>query len=358
MKFLIRLLILVILTLLTLSLLAGYIPPSFSVIFALAGLGFPILWIIVFILVPFLFLINERWLAMICITILLLSSATFLHYFNLSLNRGNKDYQYSIYDFNTYGLRYPDTVSDQIINQKKFHDILNSDSHTIICFQEYPMKGSKHGKFYQQLDQGLSLPYKSLSSYYWNQKYTEYILVTASQYLILDEKVFTYDSLNFAMYSDIRLPEATVRIYNVHFQSVKLTTERKLLMINRHVNLRAIRIQLTDAIRKLKIAFIHRENQALILQESIKSSPYPVIIAGDFNDTPASFVYKTLKRGLKDASSSSGNGFGRTFKFSRFPLQIDYLLHSSSISSSGYRFINNNLSDHYAISCKFKIEKE
>ncbi|HLN53517.1 MAG TPA: endonuclease/exonuclease/phosphatase family protein [Lentimicrobium sp.] len=354
MKFIIRFFAWTVVSLLFVSYSAGYIPPSVSVIFSLAGLGFPYIWITVLILFPILLMTRIKWLAFISLAILGITSPVFMHHFGVQLNHEKNNLPYSIYDFNTFGLRDPDTASDQIKNQKAFHEILNKGHYSLICLQEYPMKGSKHGKFYQQLDEGLHLPYKSLSSYYWDQKFTDYILVTASRYLILDEKIFSYDSLNFAMYSDIKFPEGVIRVYNVHFQSVKLTSERKLLMINRHIDPESAFTQMVYALKKLRTAFHHREKQAKIIAESIRSSPYPVIIAGDFNDTPVSFVYRTLKRGMRDASTS--RGFKRTYKYSRFPLQIDYILNSREISTGNFKVINNNLSDHFAISSGFRVD--
>ncbi len=356
MRIIIRLLAGFILIILLISFLAAYIPPSASFLFAIAGLGFPIFWMSGLLMVVFLFIISEKWLSMLGSLILIISAPTFLHYFNLAITEKHREYQYSIFDFNTFGLKYPDTTSNQVENQKSLNKYLNSENFSVVCLQEYPMKGSKHAPFYKELDEGLHLPYKTLSHYFWDQKNTEYTLVTASRYLIIDEKVFTRDGLNFAMYSDIKFPKGTIRVYNIHFQSVKLTTERKLLMLNRHFNLHTLKIQVTDAIRKLRIAFLYREKQALMLAESIKSSPYPVIIAGDFNDTPSSFVYKTMKKGLKDATSSNNSGFKRTYKFSRFPLQIDYLLHSRSIKSGNFKAKRLHLSDHYSISSGFSFE--
>ncbi len=358
MKVIIRIFATGILVLLSTSFLAAYIPPSETFIFAIAGLGFPFFWIMAFLMFAFLLIIKERLLSIISAVILIVSAQTFFQYFNISLFHEDKESQYSILDFNTFGLKYPDTVTNQIENQRDFNNELNNKNYSVICFQEYPMKGSKHAKFYQQLDEGLNLPYKTLSHYYWDQKNTDYILVTTSKFLILDEQVFTQDGLNFAMYSDIKFPEKIIRVYNVHFQSVKLTSERKLLMINRHVNLKSIKVQVREAIRKLRIAFLYREKQAGILEESIRKSPYPVIIAGDFNDTPASFVYRIMKRGLKDASSSKSFGFKRTYKFSRFPLQIDYLIHSPEIETDDYHTVKQHLSDHYAITSRFSLKEQ
>lgn len=48
----------------------------------------------------------------------------------------------------------------------------------------------------------------------------------------------------------------------------------------------------------------------------IDSTHYPVIVAGDFNDTPSSYTYRRLKGDMTDGFRAVGNGFGGTFRLS------------------------------------------
>ena len=43
----------------------------------------------------------------------------------------------------------------------------------------------------------------------------------------------------------------------------------------------------------------------------MKSCPYPIIICGDFNDTPVSYAYQQLGDNMIDAFLESGNGIGK-----------------------------------------------
>ena len=65
--------------------------------------------------------------------------------------------------------------------------------------------------------------------------------------------------------------------------------------------------------KRLKRAFVKRAKQADLIEASINTSPYPVIVCGDFNDTPCSYAYNTISTTLKDAFVESGNGFGRSY---------------------------------------------
>ena len=49
----------------------------------------------------------------------------------------------------------------------------------------------------------------------------------------------------------------------------------------------------------MRQAYIQRADQVDIIKEDIRLSPYPVIVCGDFNDTPVSYTYKTLSKELR-----------------------------------------------------------
>lgn len=353
MKILTKITFCILLLILSISSLAGWTPPSVSIAVALAGLAFPLIWVVTAFVFIIMLLFRTRVLTLLGIVLLIITLPIVTRYFSLNLKNDKPGNSYKLFNFNTYGLRIPDIESRQLDCQDTLNDFLKTDKYSIACFQEYPMKGARHGKFYDKLMNGLPLRYKALSEYNYEEKSTQYILVTASEFPFIEQQVFKYEGNSFAMLTDIRFPDKIVRVYNVHLMSVKLTSEKRLLVYDKKSNISDLIIQTREAVRKLKTAFIHRENQLKILKSSIDESPYPVIIAGDFNDTPVSYTYTQLKAGMKDASSKAVNALKRTYKHSTFPLQIDYVLHDKEISCSGFRRVELDISDHYAISTVF-----
>ena len=84
----------------------------------------------------------------------------------------------------------------------------------------------------------------------------------------------------------------------------------------------------------------------------MKTSPYPVIVCGDFNDTPLSYVYNQFNTNLVDAYRETATGIGVTYA-GRVPAgRIDYNLHSGDLGANDFGIQSVPFSDHRAIHCK------
>ena len=87
-------------------------------------------------------------------------------------------------------------------------------------------------------------------------------------------------------------------------------------------------------------------------------SPYPVVVCGDFNDTPLSYTYKKIKKELKDAFIEKGRGLGHTY-IGEFPsFRIDYILHSDDLETVGYQRDMVTYSDHYPIKAQLNYKRK
>ena len=101
--------------------------------------------------------------------------------------------------------------------------------------------------------------------------------------------------------------------------------------------------------RRLKRSFKKRAFQVGVIKEHMEKSPYPIVVCGDFNDTPNSFSYQKIFRGLSDSFLQKGNGFGSTFIGNIPFLRIDYILHSPDLTIQSFTTHKAKLSDHKAI---------
>jgi endonuclease/exonuclease/phosphatase family metal-dependent hydrolase len=74
-----------------------------------------------------------------------------------------------------------------------------------------------------------------------------------------------------------------------------------------------------------------------------------VVVCGDFNDTPVSYVYHKLRGDLKDAYVEAGRGLGGTYNGNLPSYRIDFILFDPSFEAYNYKRQTVKLSDHFPI---------
>jgi len=185
-------------------------------------------------------------------------------------------------------------------------------------------------------------------------------IATFSRYPIIHkgEIRFKTDENNICIYSDIVVKQDTLRIYNAHLSSLRLQkADYEWLSDLKKKGIHEANKNGAEqkVFEKTKNAFIKRTEQINKVTAHIKQSPYPVVLCGDFNDTPISWSYQTISKELRDAFTVSGNGIGDTH-IGLFPVfRIDYIFHSPSLNSYKFTTHQEKLSDHKAISCQVSL---
>ena len=161
-----------------------------------------------------------------------------------------------------------------------------------------------------------------------------------SKYPIKDIKIIDFPkSSNGALYADIALEGKMIRVFNVHLQSFRVIPEVAQLQNEASGKL----------FKRIHKGLKKQEEQVLIINNTIKNSPYPVILAGDFNNTQFSKVYRVMHHDMKDSYLHAGVGFGRTFKFFNLPMRIDYIFADTQFEILSHTNYDVELSDHYPI---------
>lgn len=335
------------------ALAAVCVPPYKCVWFAYFGLCFPLLLLIQLAFVLFWIVCRKWWfllsLALVCCSYKAVNkSFTFMPH-PVETVDGSQQVTLLTYNVSLFGgERYFDEIA-------AFLAKTNAD---IVCLQEFGFYNHSQrlnaDKIFARLDN--IYPYRHV--WYKNQKNRHWWgVATFSKYPIVNKKKVNYDSAyNVSVYSDIVIGGDTVRVFNNHLESNKLTTKdiQQYRTLSDNLNGNLLKDVGEQMSHKLSSAYRIRARQAEVVAAEVAASPYPVIVCGDFNDVAQSYAYHTLAKGMTDVAASTLWGYNRTFDVDGLWVTIDHVLideqtftpMSCSISQQGY-------SDHFPVLATF-----
>jgi len=260
---------------------------------------------------------------------------------------------YNVRAFNLYNWADNTEVKDSI-----FRYILHEDP-DILCFQEYFTQERgifTTGDLYNLLNK---TPYHHIHYTIGNNSNFRYGIATFSSYPIVNKGVIRFENThNTTIYSDIVIDDDTIRVFNNHLQSIHFSNRHYAIFDSLKLPTDDGQFQeLIDISGRIRDASIKRSEQSDVLAEHIAKSPHPVIICGDFNDTPCSYTYNKVKGDLKDSFIEAGTGLGNTYFGSLPSFRIDYILHSNFIRSIYNERAKIRLSDHYPVLSYLQINQ-
>ena len=344
---------------LLISYLAPHVSPENFYFIAFFGIAYPLIVIINLLFVIY-WAIQLRKRAFYSLFFIIIGWSNIHHYVQFSL-KGSPDKSKKVIKVMSYNVKVFDLYnwSHNLETRAKMFNLLNDESPDIMCFQEFFTRDSCK---FDNLDSILRFQ----KAKYVHVEYTthermnqHFGIATFSYYPIVSKgKIdFGYHSNNVCIYSDIKIGNDTVRVYNMHLQSIAFSKSDYKYAEDLQKDIESEDMeQSKNILRRLKKAFVKRAKQADLISASIDQSPYPVIICGDFNDTPASYTYHTISKNLKDAFVESGNGFGKSY-IGIFPsFRIDYILHSKKFKAYNFRTIREELSDHFPVVTYLEVQ--
>lgn len=175
-----------------------------------------------------------------------------------------------------------------------------------------------------------------------------------SKYKIINKGVINFpESTNNAIFADVVNQKDTLRIYSLHLESIKISTEIEDDDIKEMDESKSKFIY-----KKLSNAFKKQQTQALLIKAHYSKCNYKKIICGDMNNSAFSFVYRTIKGNLEDGFENAGSGFGKTYNFKYYPPRIDYIFADKKLKIKNFETFNDFYnSDHYPILIRLNSDK-
>ncbi len=189
-------------------------------------------------------------------------------------------------------------------------------------------------------------------THYFKKKGT----IIFSKYPFGEHGVLPFDAMsNSCVWADLKTPKGTVRVYSAHLQSNQLTQTATKIATKGDIREKQTWRDVRYVMRQYKNAVAIRARQAQIIKNHLAKSPHPVILCGDFNDPPVSYVHRLLSENLQDSFCEKGAGISSTFAGKLPALRIDYVLCSKKIKVLGYQRGRLELSDHFPVLVSLKL---
>lgn len=233
-------------------------------------------------------------------------------------------------------------------------NLINEYSPDIACLQEAVAGESKEAiNYFPDIVKALNFKdnffaYRLADNF---DRYHHFGTIIFSRYPIIRKQfmVNNPDDYNSTFqYVDVLIGQDTVRVFNMHLQSLKFSKENRNYLDSLNLN-SASASESMNVVEKIKSGVMKRAIQARFARDEINHTPYPKIICGDFNDVPVSYAYNIVGKGLQNAFVEKGAGLSPTFIGISPTLRIDNIFVDSNFVVTQFKRIKKVLSDHYPI---------
>lgn len=326
---------------LLLSYVSVYLKPSgLSSVLMFFGLYFiPILFfnLIIFVIA----LLRLRFIALLSFVALLPT----LFYADLFVKFGKNDeipsgqpFKILTYNVGKMELSLDKTAKDA--NTLRVEEFLKQEKPDIVCIQEFSANSEEtYGGFLSEL------PYRYD---YFATTRPLYGNVIFSRYPIVDSGRMKFEGgTNMCIWADLDIDGKVLRVYNCHLQSNSISFTN---LIQRMASEGELKSEVKQVHEKLRGSNSLRARQVEDILAHCSTCEYPLVICGDFNDTPVSRTYHRLRKGRNDSFAEAGRGFGASYAYLWPLLRIDYVLLPKDYSAYQNEIKRVKYSDHYPVS--------
>lgn len=314
---------LIIIVLLFGTIMNAYIPPSVFGMLNLLSLGFPILIIINILLLMFWIVSWKKRAAVFLVLSLffIIPTRRWINYTPTKKQTPNL----KIISLNGKSGKFGD---------ENIYNFLNDQKADVVLTQEY--KSDENLKGFE----------------YFERRFP--VVKIQSRFPIVESGIVETDAKNGrCIYADIKVNGKIIRFVNVYMEPFYL--DKSMVKPSKDMNVNEEKAK--SIIHKLVPTFRKHQSQIAPIKGFLDSSPYPIILAGDFNSVPNSYEYYTLSENLEDTFLKVGKGSGTSFHDFKFPIKIDHIFASKSITPISYKVDRGvKISDHFPVIAEFLID--
>jgi endonuclease/exonuclease/phosphatase family metal-dependent hydrolase len=297
-------------------------------------------------------LTSFRWLKSLApLTVLLLTWPSFSHVFSVGLSKSEVTVSDESFEVTTFNVRRLDEFNwlDGDQTREDLATWLAEQPDGIWCFQEFPKRGKATLR-----SAGFSWLKPRRRLFTWPREAGPAL---ASSYPVKDWTTYMFEDADAGkgrvLQADVETPAGLVRVFNVHLQSLHFDHADYDAVEEGPSREEGARLWglITDASKA-------RALQAQELVRRMEESPYPVIVAGDFNDTPMSYAMHALRGSrAEDTFAAASWGPGGTHLGAIPGLRIDGILADTTLQCVSHKTCRVVLSDHRPVTAVLQAKK-
>jgi endonuclease/exonuclease/phosphatase (EEP) superfamily protein YafD len=220
------------------------------------------------------------------------------------------------------------------LGDENIYNFINEQKPDVVFFQEYDNRKPLDGfKYFEN-----SRPITKIQS----------------RFPIIKSGEIKTDANNaVCLFADIKVNNTIIRFVNVYMEPFFL--DKKMVKLTKDMDVNEQKAK--KILHMLVPTFRKHEMQIDQIKDFINVSPFPVIIAGDFNAVPNSYEYYKISEGLQDVFLKVGKGSGTSFHDFKFPIKIDHFFASESIEAISYKVDRSiRISDHFPVIAEFRVK--
>lgn len=319
---------------------------------AMIGLFYP--WLLALNLICILFWISLRkWYFILSLACLLIGWGHLNNIIGLKLSTTEPlktSSGLTIMTFNSYAFKQKRKKMEpkERIERGKLIYLLRTAKPDVICFQEFAVSKYKERTFKQWVQADNEYPYSFVD---YDTKLAIY-----SRFPLENQRAENFEnSYNGYQRVDLTIDGQKIRVFNLHLQTNAISKLTDKVVGEGTISSKETWRNLGGMLERYQRAAGMRVEQAVRILDEVEKSPLPVIICGDFNDVPQSYVYRLFKQNRVDAFQEAGRGLGVTYSGKIPGLRIDYIFAPKGSEVLKTDISNPGFSDHRPVISKIRL---
>lgn len=339
-----------------LSVMCPHIDPKHFGWIPFFGLSF---WVILFFNALIFFVLLLLWSRKVWISVLALMIAipgiikSYSFGKEMGVGEGIRLMSYNVYMFQSLdGKNDKEAVASRMIR------VIEEQSPDILCCQEFSSfnRAIDRPKCIQMFADSINMPYvyyNKNSNYSGNVIFSKYPVTK-----VTEGTGFSQEKTYGVLVSVDAGKKGQFYLAGIHLVSNMITKDEIEILTNASDYQQNLDTVGKSVFHKLKDGFVLRSDEVKEMLEGIPDKDVPVILCGDFNDTPLSYTYRRVqKAGYKDTFISVGHGIKPTYAGKLPLLRIDYIWANDKVTPLRFNRCRQKDSDHHPILLDFSINQ-